>query len=105
MENRECIVFERTRDTEQRIHEPCACLWVPYSSRLQPIVGWIHLPPVHIAVAFAGWNFFDFRVKNNKKFQITVIHELSKQIERRNGIGKIFALWHLEIAPTSLYLS
>ena len=28
MQNRECIVFERTRDTEQRIHEPCACLWV-----------------------------------------------------------------------------
>ena len=24
MQNRECIVFERTRDTEQRIHEPCA---------------------------------------------------------------------------------
>ena len=41
MQNRECIVFERTRDTDQRIHEPCACLWVPCSSRLQPIVGWI----------------------------------------------------------------
>ena len=26
MQDRECIVFERTRDTEQRIHEPCACL-------------------------------------------------------------------------------
>ena len=23
MQNLECIVFERTRDTEQRIHEPC----------------------------------------------------------------------------------
>ena len=36
---RECIVFERTCDAEQRIHEPCACLRVPCSSRLQSIVG------------------------------------------------------------------
>ena len=41
MQDKECIVFERTRDTDQRIHEPWACLWVPCSSRLQPIVGWI----------------------------------------------------------------
>ena len=41
MQDRECIAFERTRDTDQRIHESCACLWVPCSSRLQPIVGWI----------------------------------------------------------------
>ena len=29
MQNRECNVFERTRDTEQRIYEPGECLWVP----------------------------------------------------------------------------
>ena len=33
MQDRECIVFEQARDTDQRIHEPCACLWVPCSSR------------------------------------------------------------------------
>ena len=43
MQNRECIVFEGTRDTEQRIHEPCACLWVPCSSCLQLIIGCIYL--------------------------------------------------------------
>ena len=26
MQDREGIVFERTRDTDQRIHEPCVCL-------------------------------------------------------------------------------
>ena len=43
MQNIECIIFDRTRDTELRIHEPCASLWVPCSSGLQLIVGWIHL--------------------------------------------------------------
>ena len=42
-------------------------------------------------------------LKTIKKFQITVIHELSKQIEQRTRIGKIFACWHLAIALTSLY--
>ena len=41
MQDRECFVFERTRDTDQGIHEPCACLWVPCSSRRQPIIWWI----------------------------------------------------------------
>ena len=39
--------FERTRDTDQRIHEPCACSWVPCSSR-----------SYGISVAFARWNLF-----------------------------------------------
>ena len=46
-----------------------------------------------------------FRLKNNKKFRITVILDISKQIEQRTRIGKIFARWHLAIALTSLYLS
>ena len=46
-----------------------------------------------------------FRLKNNKKFQITVILDISKQIEPRTRMGKIFARWHLAIALTSLYLS
>ena len=57
MQNRECIVFKRTRDTQQRIHESCACLWMPGLFRLQPVVGWIHLYHTRTAVAFARWNF------------------------------------------------
>ena len=41
MQDRECIAFEWTRDTDQRIHKLCVCWCVPCSSRLQPIVGWI----------------------------------------------------------------
>ena len=43
---------ERTRDTEQRIHEAWACLWIPCSFRLEPVVGWIHLQHTRIGVAF-----------------------------------------------------
>ena len=45
MQNRECIVFEVTRDTDQRIHEPCACLWVASlrSADVFPVVA--SLPP------------------------------------------------------------
>ena len=50
MQDRECIVFERTHDTEQRIHEPCACLWVPCSSCLQLIITWIYLQLTRMAV-------------------------------------------------------
>ena len=57
MQNRKCIVFKRTRDTQQRIHESCACLWMPGLFRLQPVVGWIHLYHTRTAVAFARWNF------------------------------------------------
>ena len=60
IQNRERIVFERTRDTEQRNHKPCACLWDSCSSRLQSIVGWINLTHLHhtrTAGAFARWNF------------------------------------------------
>ena len=55
MRNRECIVFERTLDTDQRIPEPFVCLWVLHLSRLQPIVRWI-IPSYAISVAFACWN-------------------------------------------------
>ena len=33
-----------------------------------------------------------------------VIHDISKQIEQRARIEKIFARWHLAIAITSEYL-
>ena len=33
---------------------------------------------------------------------ITVFYDISKQIQQRQRIGKIFASWHLAIAITSL---
>ena len=34
---------------------------------------------------------------------VTVFHDISKQIQQRSCIGKIFARWHLVIAITSYY--
>ena len=58
MQSRECIVSERTRDTEQRFHEPCACLWVPCSSRLA-------FAAYAYGRAFARWNFLLHAAKQN----------------------------------------
>ena len=33
---------------------------------------------------------------------VTVFHDISKQIQQRARIGKIFARWHLTIAITSI---
>ena len=66
---------------------------VPCSSRLQPIVGWIHLQHTRMAVAFARW----LRVYS-KLHQITVIYE------QRARVSKIFARGHLAIAITSIAL-
>ena len=46
-----------------------------------------------------------FRLKNKKKkFKITVIHDISKQIEQHTRIGKIFARWHFAISTTSIMI-
>ena len=45
-----------------------------------------------------------FRLKNKKKIKITVIHDISKQIEQHTRIGKIFARWHFAIATTSIMI-
>ena len=63
MQNRECLVLERTQlNTWYKTDnpEPFASLWVPCSSRLQPIVGWIHLQHMRIALAFVRWNVLVF---------------------------------------------
>ena len=45
----------------------------PCSSRLQPIVGWIHLQNTPIALAFARWDFFYcFKAKKLKKKKKTL---------------------------------
>ena len=83
MQNRECIVFERTRDTDQRIHEPCACLWVPCSSRLQPIVGVDH--------------FYHTWYLSHLPAVFFLLHALRKIITQQ-----IFCLWSKIIRKASL---
>ena len=65
MQNRECIVFERTRDTEQRIHKPCAYLWVPCSSCLQLIITWIYLQLTRMAVHLTAGIFLSPAARKN----------------------------------------
>ena len=88
------------------------------SSRLQPIVGWIHLHHTRTAVAFARWNFEyclperkiikpqNLLMQSNQVQFIFinyrwVIHDISKQMEQ--CARKIFARWHKPIAITSVY--
>ena len=59
MKKRGSIAFERTRDTEQRIHELCACLWVPCSSRLSVLASCAY------GCAFTRWNFLLHTAKKN----------------------------------------
>ena len=83
---RECIVFERTRETEQRIHKPWACLWVSCSSRLQPIVEWIHLRHTRMAAAFARWNFLlpvAKKSNNAAKFNVSLKQNNSRATKKR----------------------
>ena len=55
MQNRECVIFERTRNTDERIHKPCA--W----SRAYPVFnqssGGYSFVPHAVADAIARWNF------------------------------------------------
>ena len=87
MQNIESIVLDRTSDTELRINDPCASLWVPCSSGLQPIVGWIHLK--------------HFKRPNATTIRVFLVNygdrDISKQIEQRERGGKIFARWQLAI--------
>ena len=135
MKNRECIVFERTRDTEQKIHEPCASLCDnPVFN--QSSVGFSGNIRVS-AVAFGRWNlllFLGLKTIKNSSGQMRQLYayvatestlhlkpfvdppsilveffidknygnsNISKQIEQRARIGKIFARWHFAIAITS----
>ena len=62
MQNRECIVFEPTRDTERKIHEPFPCLWVPCWSSLICIC---ICSMCAYGCAFARWNFLLHAAKKN----------------------------------------
>ena len=65
MQNREYIVFERTRDTGQRIHKPCVCVC---ESRTYPVFNQSSggsFPSYAISVAFARWNFLLHAAKKN----------------------------------------
>ena len=91
MQNRECIVFERTRDTEQRIHEPCACLWVRahpvFNQSLGRFICNMRVQVSHLPLFLFFFLFcFLFRLNNKKK-----------------NLHKIFARWHVAIAMSSKY--
>ena len=64
MPDRECIVFERTRDTEQRIHERVRVC----ESRAHPVFNQSpggSFPSCAISVAFARLNFLLHAAKKN----------------------------------------
>ena len=64
MQNRECIVFERTRDTDQRITSRVRVC----ESRAHPVFNQSScgsLPFYAMSVAFARWNFLLNAAKKN----------------------------------------
>ena len=64
MQDRECIAFEWTCDTDQRIHEPCVCC----ESRSHPIFNQSSggsFSSYAISVAFARWDFLLHAAKKN----------------------------------------
>ena len=87
MQNLECIVFERTRDTEQRIHEPCVRVCESrFPSRLQPIVEWIYLQHTRMAAVFARRNFLlPVAKKNNNaaEFNVSLKQNNSRATKKR----------------------
>ena len=47
---------------------------------------------------------FAYAIKLSSSYfrKLRVIHDISKQIEQRSRIGKVFACWHLAIAITKI---
>ena len=102
MQNRECIVFERTRDIDQRIHEPCACLWVPCSSRHQPIVGWI-ISILHDICRICPLCFFLLHAAKKNNNGANFLCLWSKIIRKASSAQHIF--FHFKKRPNiSLYV-
>ena len=78
------VCYELIQSEESNLnycHEPCACLCVPCSSRLQPIVSWIHLHHTRIDVSFARWNFLSPAAKENVNIAKSIVS--LKQIIRK----------------------
>ena len=83
MQDRECIVFERTRDTDQRIQEPCPVL-IPSSTNSR----WIIFILRDIC-AFARWNFLLHAAKQNNKAAKFFVSLEENNSEGFNGAPKI----------------
>ena len=83
MQDRECIVFERTRDTDQRIQEPCPVL-IPSSTNSR----WIIFILRDIC-AFARWNFLLHAAKQNNKAANCFVSLEENNSEDFNGAPKI----------------
>ena len=62
-----------------------------------PAVGW--------CMCVLCFKFAPFSMQSNHLniyfSSVTVFHDISKQVQQRTRIGKIFARWHLAIAITS----
>ena len=70
MQDRECFVFERTGDTDQRIHESCVC-----ESRAHPVFNQSSggsFPSYAVSIAFARWNFLLHAAKKNNAAKFCV---------------------------------
>ena len=84
MQDRECIAFERTRDTDQRIQEPCPVL-IPSSTNSR----WIIFILRDIC-AFARWNFLLHAAKQNNKAAKFFVSLEENNSEGFNGAPKKF---------------
>ena len=77
MQNRECVVFERTRDTDQSVCVPCRVRVC--DSRAHPVFNQSSggsLSSYSISVAFACWNFLlHVAKKNNNAAKFFVFEE------------------------------
>ena len=56
---------------------------------------------VCVSLALSLHHFQYNRIGSSYFSSITLFHDISKQIQQRARIGKIFARWHLAIAITS----
>ena len=74
-------------DMAVRIHEVLARPWVG-------VCGSLH---------YVCTNFNVIELSSIYFSSITVFHDISKQIQQRARIGKIFARWHLAIAIAGVY--
>ena len=73
MQDRECFVFERTGDTDQRIHE--SCVFVSACEFAHPVFNQSSggsFPSYAVSIAFARWNFLLHAAKKNNAAKFCV---------------------------------
>ena len=74
---------------------------------MREVLAWVGVcVPLALPLHYIQGNFRLFnRIRFNQYFSsITVFHDISKQIQQRARLGKIFPRWQLVIAITSISL-